>query len=264
MRSLCIALILISTLAGGARAQDPAPAAGATALNIETLAGHSDVNGGLQDGRSREAHLIWQRPVGDVARLELLDEHKFGSRGGLFVASYTLVPDPKWILAGAAAAGHGGPNWARRRVDLEVSRKWLEQGSLITRLAGYHATYDNRRSDTGLRAAMVGYLPSGLVLEAGAIFNRSQPGSVRSVMPYASLTQGQHGWQYFSLRVSDGHEAYQALGQGQQLVDFRSRSVGLQWRRWLGQRWGFIARAERYSNPSYTRSTLDLGLFAGF
>ena len=174
------------------------------------------------------------------------------------------MPGPHWIVAAAVAAGHGGPNWARRRLDLEVTRKWLPEGQLLTRLAVYRATYDNGRSDGGLRLALVGYLPGGLVIEGGVIANRSQPGSIRSDMPYASLTLGEEGRQYLSLRASSGREAYQAIGAGQALVDFRSHSVGLQWRRWLGPPWGFIVRGEHYRNPSYTRSTLDAGLFFTF
>ena len=257
-------MILGCVAASTAWAQETKASAGVAALTVEALVGHSAVDGGPPDGRSREVHGIWQLAGGDVARADLLDEDKFGSRGGVFGLSYTHVPGPRWILAASAAVGHGGPNWARRRLDVEVTRKWLDDSSLLTRLALYRADFDDSRSDTGLRAALVAYLPGGLVLEGGVIANRSQPGGVRSDMPYASLTLGHEGRQYLSLRASDGSEAYQAVGAGRQLVDFHSRSLGLQWRRWLAPSWGFMVRGERYRNPSYTRETVDLGLFGSF
>ena len=80
-------------------------------------------------------------------------------------------------------------------------------------------------------------------------------------MPFVSATYGHEGVQYLSLRLASGSEAYQAIGTGLQLVDFNSHSVALNWRRWLGTRWGFTAQAERYANPSYHRNTLGAGLF---
>lgn len=106
--------------------------------------------------------------------------------------------------------------------------------------------------------------PFGAVLEGGIVFNVSDPGSVNSRMPYAAVTLGREGAQYISLRVASGSEAYQAIGTQAQLVDFDSTSVALNWRKWLGPRWGLSAQAEYYRNPTYKRRTLGGGLFVQF
>ena len=228
---------------------------------LDLLGAHSRLSAGLPQGRAANARGTWVFGNGDVARAEVLDETKFGSHGGIVAAGYTRVLTPDWILAGTLAAGHGGPNWANQRADVELSTKWGEGGWVLTRAALYHARFDAGRSDQGLRLSAVAYLPASVVLEGGVIANRSQPGRVRSDMWFASGTWGAEGVQYASLRASSGSEAYQAIGAGSQLVDFRSRSLALSWRYWLGRPWGFIAQAEHYRNPVYVRTTLGAGLF---
>lgn len=236
---------------------EPAP----TLTTVETLATHGRLTAGLPDADALNVRGTWVFDGGDVARAEVLDERKFGSRGGIGAVSYTKVLSADWFATGSVALGHGGPNWANARADIEVSTKWGEQRSVVTRAAFYQARFDHDRSDRGLRLAVVGYLPGSVVLEAGVTFNISEPGAVRSQMPFVSATVGSDGVQYVSVRASSGSEAYQAIGAGQQLVDFNSRSLGLGWRRWVSRRWGFIAQAEHYRNPSYERNTLGAGVF---
>ena len=228
---------------------------------LELLGAYSHLNAGLPQGHAANARGTWVFANGDVARAEILDETKFGSHGGIVAAGYTRVLAADWILAGTLAAGRGGPNWANQRADVELSTKWGAGGWALTRVALYHARFDAGRSDQGLRLSVVAYLPASVVLEGGVIANRSQPGRVRSDMWFGSATWGTEGVQYASLRASSGGEAYQAIGAGQQLVDFHSRSAGFTWRRWVDRKWGFTASAERYSNPTYTRNSVGAGLF---
>ena len=240
-----------------ALASAPAP----THTTVETLFTHGRLTAGLPDADALNVRGTWVFDGGDVARAEILDERKFGSRGGIGAISYTKVLSADWFATGSVALGHGGPNWANARADVELSTKWGEQRSVVTRAALYQARFDNDRSDRGLRLAVVGYLPGSVVLEAGVTFNISEPGAVRSQMPFVSATVGSDGVQYVSVRASSGSEAYQAIGAGQQLVDFNSRSLGLGWRRWVSRQWGFIAQAEHYRNPSYERNTFGAGVF---
>ena len=220
---------------------------------------------GLPNGNGFNARGVWEFANGDVARAEWLKERKFGATGGIVALGYTRVLSPDWILSGTVAAGHGGPNWANRRADIELTTKWGEQRALLTNVAIYHASYDGNRSDRGLRLGVVGYLPGSVVLEGGATFNTSQPGKVRSTMPFVSATWGSDGDQYISARYSHGSEAYQALAGNATVVDFRSSSLGLTWRRWLADDWGVTAQAEYYRNRSssaYNRTTIGGGVFA--
>ena len=241
-----------------ARATDPTHATHAT---VEAVATHGKLSAQLPNANALNLRGTWVFDGGDVARAEVLDESKFGSRGGIGAIGYTKVLSPDWFATGSVAVGHGGPNWANARADVEVSTKWGEQRSIVTGVALYHARFDGDRSDNGLRLSLVGYLPGSVVLEAGVTFNVSEPGAVRSQMPYISASFGSEGVQYFTVRAANGSEAYQAVGEGQQLVDFNSRSLGIGWRRWVTRDWGFIAQAEHYRNPSYERNTLGAGIF---
>lgn len=231
-------------------------------LTVELIASQSRLTAGQPDAQALNLRATWVRPGGDVLRGELLSEDKFSRRGGLAAVGYTAVLSPDWVAAGTLALGTGGPNWANQRVDLELSRSWGDSRSWVTRAGFYKAWFDDQRSDRGLRLALLAYLPGGPVLEAGSAFNLSEPGAVRSAMPFASATLGREGEQYLSLRVARGSEAYLSTVFGPQSVKFDSHSVGLNWRRWVGPQWGFIVQAEQYTNPSYRRSTLGAGLFS--
>ena len=237
---------------------------------------HSNLSSDLAQGEALNVRGVWRLDNGDVAQAEALQERKFGRKGGIAAGAYTRVFSPDWYGTGTVALGHGGPNWATWRADGQLSRKWLAQRQLVTSAALYYARYRDDgsdafvkldlsrtdRSDRGLRLSTAWYLPLPAVLEAGITFNRSEPGNVYSHMPYVAATYGREGGQYLSLRVASGTEGYQALGFSQQLVNFRSDSVALTWRRWLGPRWGFTAQGEAYRNSSYRRQTLGVGLFA--
>lgn len=230
-------------------------------MTWDLQATHSHLSAGLPDGESLGLRGAIALPSGDTLQLELLDERKFGAHGGVAGLAYTASLSPDWYATQTFVGGRGGMNWADVRSDTQVSRKWLAQRQLVTSAAFYRAWFRQDRSDTGLRLSAAWHLALPAVLEAGITFNRSQPGSVHSRMPYASLTLGREGVQYLALRVASGSEAYQALGNEAQLVDFRSRSQSLAWRRWLGPQWGVSVQAERYRNPSYRRQTLGAGVF---
>ena len=76
-----------------------------------------------------------------------------------------------------------------------------------------------------------------------------------------TVTLGVPGEQTLALRVSHGREAWLALGDTVQPVDFSSTTIGADWRWWIAPDWGVVLRAERYLNPSYRRTTLGGGVF---
>ena len=239
----------------------PAPAAEPLRLTVFAGGTHSALSAGLPDGNAATLRGVWSMKSGDTLIGDVLEERKFGQRGGVAALAWVHVLSPEWYAIATGAAGHGGPNWARWRVDAQLSRKWLAARQLVTSAALYHASFDNDRSDQGLRLSATWYTALPAVLELGTAINLSQPGRVRSQMPYASATFGREGAWYLSARVSSGREAYQAIGAGQQLVDFHSDSLSLGWRQWLGRTWGLTAQAEHYRNPTYRRSTAGLGVF---
>lgn len=241
----------------------PAPEIGASRM-LEVAHTSNRLTGHYPDGRAEQVRGSWALQGGHVLRGELLDEQRFGAHGGLLALGYTHVLSPRWNVSAAFAAGHGGPIWAQRRLDLDVGRAWGERLAWVTRLGWYDARYEGGRSDGGWRVSGAAYLPGGWSVELGTVLNTSQPGRVRSAMPYLAATQGAEGDYYLSLRWSRGREAYQAVGPERQIANFPSHSVSLSGRLWLGPLWGMTAMGEQYVNGSsggYRRTSLSLGLF---
>jgi YaiO family outer membrane protein len=263
IRQALAALTTLTALAGlaalprPAAAQSPAPSR--TTLELSTDG--SRLSAGLPRGQATRARGSWALGSDTIVSAELLSERKFDARGGVVAAGVTQTLDPDWFVSATLAGGWGGPNWARQRVDLAASRKWGAERRLVTTLAGYHGRFDAGRSDSGLRVSANYYFNHFAVFEAGATFNRSNPGRVRSTMPYAALTLGTEGLQYVSLRVARGSEAWQVLGGSTEIQDFDSQTYSLDWRWWVGPAWGVLLRAERYLNPSYHRTTVGGGVF---
>ena len=241
--------------ATGVRADDSLP------FTLDVLGGRGWLTDGQPAAHAVNVRGVWDRPDGDVVRAEWLDESKFHSHGGIVAAAYSHPLGSDWIVAGAVAAGHGGLNWANLRADLEVTTKWFDARNVLTRVGAYRADFDGNRSDTGVRASLVLYSASRFVIEAGGLYNVSQPSSVTSAQGFASVTWGTVGEQYLNARFSSGTEAYQAIGDGRQLVGFHSRSLALGWRRWVTRSAGFTVGVEQYRNPSYMRTTLAVGGF---
>nr|WP_145544942.1 YaiO family outer membrane beta-barrel protein [Variovorax boronicumulans] len=279
-RGLAWAAALVCMLGGSAQAQTagpltgepsapapapmPVPGSTPTRMTWDLQTTHSNLTARLPDGETVNLRGAITLRSGDVLNLELLRERKFGETGGVAAGSYTLQLSDRWYAVQSLAFGEGGENWAIFRSDTQISRKWLSQGQLVTSAAVYGAALHRNRSEGGMRLAVAWYLPAPVVLEGGVVLNVSQPRNRFSHMPFASMTVGREGAAYFSLRVASGTEAYQSIGARSELVDFHSTSVMATGRVWLGQHWGLSAQAERYSNPSYKRHTLGLGVFLTF
>ena len=250
-----LALALLCHMACG-HAESPASG------TWDVQATHSSLTSGLPAGEALSVRANWSLAGGDNLQAELMEERKFGDRGGIAALGYTHVFSDDWFGNATAVYGHGGHNWADLRLDLQISRKWLESRQLVTSFGMYRALFDAGRNDNGFRVAAAYYQLQPVVWEAGVTLNTSEPGGVHSQMPFVSLTVGRDREQYLSLRLSRGTEAYQALGSEAQLVNFHSRSATVTWRRWFGPSWGLSALLEHYHNPYYERRTLGVGLFA--
>lgn len=231
--------------------------------SIELVGSQSRLSAGLPNGNAANLRATWSPRGGMLLSAEAMSEKKFGESGGLAGLGVTQDVGEDWFGNLTALGGWGGVNWASQRLDASIARKWGARRQLVTTLGGYRARFGGGRSDSGLRLSVTHYTTESLVFDGGIAFNRSQPGAVRSRMPWLAGTYGREGWQYLSLRVAHGSEAWQPLIGGTQIVDFESTTVSFDWRRWIDPSWGVVLRAEHYRNPSYHRNTLGAGVFMG-
>lgn len=240
----------------------PSVAQPAQKLTVEVGSSRGRVTAGLGQVEANSVRGVWAFASGDVLNAEVLDERKFGLHGQVVALGGTKVLSPEWSVGGTLVSGQGGDAWARNRYDLELTKAWGPGHSLLTRAARYHARFDGNRADKGWRLSSTVYLSVPLVLEGGVTLNVSEPGAVRSHMPYLAATFGKDGEQYLVLRATRGTEAYQAVAAGAQLVDFKSNSLGLRWQYWLAPSYGLVVQGEHYRNPSYERKTVGMSGFA--
>ena len=79
-----------------------------------------------------------------------------------------------------------------------------------------------------------------------------------------ALTWGRRKQDLVTARYGWGSEGYLAMAANPQLVNFDSREASVTWRHWLTPRTGVLVGANRYTNPSYRRSGVNVGIFHDF
>ncbi len=250
---------LLALLVGGGAAS-----ASTSAVEAELSIGSASLSGGFGSQSTQGLRLGWR---GDSDRLlQLSFEHKqaFGESAALAIGSIAQDLTPNDRAGLAAAFSNAKTIAARSRVDAFYSRKFLSERNLVATLAGYATRVADGHQDLGLVASAAWYLPEGLVAEAGLRWARSNPGSNRAWRSFVGGSWGAVGRDTLALHLEAGREAYQSLGAGAAVADFRSEEVRLGWRHWLRADAGFALDAALYRNPSYSKRTLGLAGFFSF
>jgi YaiO family outer membrane protein len=176
--------------------------------------------------------------------------------------TYTFNDD--WYGSLAVGAGDGAFYLPRYRVDAAIYKKLLTDRRLVGSIgAGYYRAPDGH-TDNSLSLGMVYYFPKSWILEGGVRFNRSLPGSVQTRQQYVAATYGQDKHDLVIARYGWGKEGYLAVAANSQIVNFKSSEATLTWRHWFNPYTGMLFSATRYSNPSYRRSGVNIGLFKSY
>ncbi len=159
---------------------------------------------------------------------------------------------------------------AQFRADAFLNRKWLERRNLITTVGlGWNDSRNGYSDYSGFLGASY-YFDAPWIIQGGVRFNNSRPGNVTSTSSFLALTYGRQNDYFLTLRYGFGKEAYQVIGEGNTLVDFRSDIVSLNWKQWVQtgtateKGWGFDMTGEYYDNPTYSRTGIILGVFREF
>lgn len=196
----------------------------------------------------------------DVWQGELQHQQAFGDQG-LFVGAtntHTFSPDFYTILS--AGTSSGGFFLPRGRVGLTLARTWLP-GALVTTVGASYLQWKDDHRDTQFSLGALYYFGTPLVVEAGATWNRSRPGSVLSRNQFLAATLGRERERYLIARIATGNEAYQLISGGRPIVDFRSSGGSLGIRQWVRRTWGVSGTVEAYTNPFYDRRGVTIGAF---
>jgi len=195
---------------------------------------------------------------------ELSAKREFGQNGSFLGLSDTVTISPDWFAMLSIGAGDGAFYLPQFRSDAFLYRKWLEQRNLVTSLgAGYYRAPDGH-TDQSLSLGAVYYFSEPWILEAGVRYNYSDPGSIRSNQQFVAATYGTVGHDVVTARYGWGAEGYLAIASNVTLVNFDSHQASLSWRHWFNRKSGVLLAAEQYTNPSYQRQGITVGLFHQF
>ncbi|MDP3169128.1 MAG: YaiO family outer membrane beta-barrel protein, partial [Polaromonas sp.] len=150
------------------------------------------------------------------------------------------------------------------RVDATIYRKFLPGRNLVGSVGVGYYDAPTGYTDRSVSLGATYYFEAPWIVEGGVRFNTSNPGSVRSQQQFVALTYGRTKQNLVTGRYGWGTEGYLAVAAGAQLVNFNSREASLTWRHWLTPSTGVLVGANRYTNPSYRRSGVSVGVFHEF
>lgn len=199
-----------------------------------------------------------------VLQGELSAHKRFGQSGTFLGVSDTYTFNEDWYGSLAAGAGDGAFYLPRYRVDGTIYRKFLPGRNLVGSVGVGYYKAPGGNSDQSVSFGATYYFEAPWIVEGGIRLNRSNPGSVGTQQNFIAATYGRNKQDLVTARYGWGEEGYLAVAANRQLVNFKSREASVTWRHWLNSSTGVLVGANRYSNPLYRRSGVNVGVFHDF
>ncbi len=197
----------------------------------------------------------------DTVLIGLSDVRRFKEQTGFGSLTYIRQLNDDWFGSVGVSGSNNGTILPSTRVDASISRKLLNDRSLILTLGAGYAWNRSGHQDQIYDAGFTWYAAPRWVFQGGVTYNIDTPGSITAPRGYGVVTWGEQGRDVVTAAVRAGKEAYQTIGNASQLVDFSSQEVGIGWRHWFNKELSMNVGATYYHNPSYTRFGGQIGLF---
>ncbi len=231
--------------------------------SLELTVGAQRLTAGL--GNWREVALRGAYGIGPhLLQGEVSQHNRFNKVGTFLGLSDTYTFNEDWFGSVAIGVGDGAFFLPRFRADATLYRKLLADRRLVTSVGiGYYDSPDGY-TDRSLSIGAAYYFEAPWVAEVGVRVNSSNPGAVRTQQQFVALTYGRDKQDLVTARYGWGSEGYLAIAANTQLVNFKSQEASLSWRHWLNQSTGVLVALNRYTNPSYRRSGITVGVFHAF
>ncbi len=248
---------------GMAPAQAPAVSAEGEIRRLELSAGAQRLTNGF--GNWRNVTLLGTYGAGAHLLQGEISAHRRFDKDGTYVGvsdTYTFNED--WYGSLGVGAGDGAFYLPRYRLDATLYRKFLADRRLVGSVGVGHYKAPDGHTDQSVALGLVYYFEAPWVLEGGVRLNRSNPGAVDTQQQFVALTYGRDKQNLVTARYGWGGEGYLAIAANRQMVNFESKEANLTWRHWLNPRTGVTVGVNRYTNPSYRRSGVQVGLFHDF
>jgi YaiO family outer membrane protein len=194
----------------------------------------------------------------------LQNQKAFHDNGTFLSVGNTHTFNDRWYSQAALGVGTDTSFLPRVRGDASLSRRWLDQGNLVTTGGVSFTKASETYTGYGLFAGASYYFNGPFVLQGGVRVEMSNPGQVISNSEFIALTYGYQKSFYLTASAGIAHEAYQILNSGSINNEFNSHTFSLSWRQWLGEDWGFNLAGEYYKNPFYDRTGTIVSVFKEF
>lgn len=199
---------------------------------------------------------VWDWEV-DHARM-------FGYEESYGVFGVTRTFAPRWYGYLSMAASTTSNVVPEDRIDASLSYKALTDKRLVA-TAGYTGIrFRDGHDDRSGWANLTAYFPAHWVAMAGHSWLTSNPGAVRAQRSFVAVSYDHSGSSEVTLRYGWGTEAYLPIGAFTALVGFRSHTLSIGWRQWLGPDWGTDLYAQRFASPYYRQIGGSIGVFYHF
>lgn len=243
--------------------QTPALSEADMQRSLELSSGFQNLSGGFGSWRDITLRGAYGLPS-HLLQGEVSAMRRFNKDGSFIGLSDTYTFNEDWYSNLAVGFGDGAFYLPRYRVDATLYRKLLSDRSLVSSVGlGYYKAPDGH-TDRSVSLGLVYYFASPWIAEGGVRFNSSNPGAIRTQQQFVALTYGRVKQDLVTVRYASGGEGYQTIASNAQLVNFKSREASISWRHWFAPRTGFLIGANQYTNPSYNRSGVNIGIFHDF
>jgi YaiO family outer membrane protein len=197
-----------------------------------------------------------------VLNWEASKQSHFSETGQTLSLSLTHDLNEDWYGTVGVGRGANASFLPKRRIDVAIYRKWLEDRRLITGLQFTNSkSGDGNYRDQAWQVSSSYYFPIPLVAEIGFKRTVSNPGKISTSRYYGAATYGEDKKYFLSARYDTGYEGYMPQGNFNSAVNFKSTVTSVTWRQWQSPVWGYELQAERYKNPSYKRDSLSTSIF---
>lgn len=246
-------------------AQEP-PAEPKSLGSVQIGVNHSRLTN--NNGTWNDAFVRGNVSLGDevgVLNWEASQQRHFGETGQALSMSLTRDLSPRWYISVGAGGGASANFLTKRRLDVAVYRKWLEQSQWVTGVQYTRSSSgDGLYRDQAWQLSSSYYFDFPLVAEAGLKRTSSNPGRVNTMRYYAAATYGENKKYYASARYDTGREGYLPLAVAGAPVNFSSSVATANWRQWITPDVGYELQVEYYKNPFYRRTGLGVSAFYDF
>ena len=231
--------------------------------SIELSTGYQNLTAGLGSWRDLTLKGTYGLPS-HLLQGEISTMRRFNQNGVFVGLSDTYTFNEDWYGSVAVGFGDGAFYLPKYRVNATLYKKWLPQRNLVTSIGVGKYKAPDGHVDNSLALGVVYYFDAPWVAEFGLTANSSNPGAIKTQQQFLALTYGRAKENLVTVRHAWGNEGYQTIATNAQLVNFPSKESSISWRHWFAPRTGVSVSANRYTNPFYIRSGMNVGIFHDF